>query len=240
MKKNILTIADGFGVDTDFKKWPFYLKLLTTKTHNVVNRSIIGASNEMIFLQLAEAVKKETYEYCIIQWAIPCRVDLVANDFWINQAKQDSVYHFNLIDNNDKKWWVTSASNNSYIRNYHDRYIGKWHATQRSQSWIMAAAELLKFNNIKFIFSLSNSAEFLEPTSNIINSYPWAWHEKNSGLNEFRHVSQYKSYDKGMPRPHTLIQLDWIDKVLKPSCNFIDYSAEVYNNIEQSLIKRYV
>jgi len=237
MKKTILTISDGNGADNDFKKWPFYLQLLTNKTSRVINPSITGSSNEMMFMLLCEVLSKETIDYCIIQWSYPNRLDVVANDFWVEQAKKDSIYHFNLINNNNKQWWISSASDNEYIKKYHDCYIQSWQATQRSQAWIMAAAELLKFHNVKFVFSLCYSMDFLDPTKNILNSYPWVWHEKNQGISEFRNISQFKDFDKGLPQPHTLIHLDWIDKVLKPNCEFVNYTDTVYNTVEQSLLK---
>jgi hypothetical protein len=237
MKKTILTISDGNGVDTIFKKWPFYLKLLTAKTTNVINRSVIGASNELMFMILSEALLSEHIDYCIIQWSIASRVDVVADNFWINQAEKDPIYHFNLINNNNKTWWVTSASKNEYIRRYHDCYIQEWQAAQRSQSFIMAAAELLKFHNVKFVFSLCYNMDFLEPTKNILDSYSWAWHEKNCGLSEFRHLSQFKEFDENLSQPHTTIHLEWVDKVLKPNCEFVNYPNTVYNNLEQALLK---
>jgi hypothetical protein len=237
MKSNILTISDGIGVDVDFKKWPFYLSLLTAKTSTIINRSVIGASNEMLFMLLSEAISNNKIDYCIVQWTVSNRIDLIADDFWLQQAKQDPVYHFNIIKNNNKQWWITSASTNHYVQEYHNRYIKFWQSQQRSQTWIMAAAELLKFHNIKFVFSLGYSMTFLEPNVDILDSYPWVWHIKNLGISEFRSVSKYKHFDQKLPQPHTLIQLDWIDKVLKPNCEFVNYNETVYNNIEQAVLK---
>ena len=237
MKKNILTISDGNGVDTDFKKWPFYLGLLMSKTANIINRSVIGASNELMFMKLADSVDQEEIDFAIVQWSFPNRLDVVANEFWQAQAKEDSVYHFNFTESAGKEWWVTSASENSYIRDYHEKYINKWQATQRSQTTMLAAAELLKQKGIKFVFSLCYEFNFVSPTKNILETYPWVWHSPNQGLSEFRTQSRFAEFDTGLPRPHTLIQLDWIDKVLRPSCEFIDYNQTTYYNIEQTLLK---
>jgi hypothetical protein len=237
MKSNILVISDGNGVDTDFKKWPFYLKLLTTKTSNIINRSVIGASNEMMFLLLSEAVSKTKIDFCVMQWSIPNRVDVVLDEFWLEQAQKDLIYHFNIIENNEQQWWITSASSNQYIREYHDRYINYYQSQLRSQIFIMAAAELLRFNNIEFVFSLCYNLPFIEPNKKILQSYPWAWHKNNDGLSEFRIVSKFAQYDTGLPQPHSLIHLDWINTVLKPNCNFIKYEDNVYNYIESSLLK---
>ena len=237
MKKTLLTISDGNGVENDFHKWPFLLKILTTKTLNIVNQSVVGSSNEMMFYRLAEAVQTQKIDYAIIQWSLPQRVDVIVNDFWQEQAKIDPVYHFNLIDTFDKKWWVTSISKNTYIQEYHLRYINTYQARLRSDSIIIAAAELLKFHNINYTFSLCYSFPFTQPFNTILEQYPWAWHSPNNGINEFRQTSQYLKFDKALPQPHPLIGLEWINQVLKPNCNFIDYDDKMYYNVEQHLLK---
>ena len=154
MKKTLLTISDGNGVNNDFHKWPFLLQTLTTKNLNVVNRSVVGASNEMMLLRLAETLCAHPINYAIIQWSAWKRIDVVADDFWKEQAKIDPVYHFNLVKLLGKDWWVTSASKNPYIQEYHNRYMDITHAKIRSQSFIMSAAEMLKHHNVDFRFAL--------------------------------------------------------------------------------------
>jgi hypothetical protein len=234
----LLTISDGNGVDNDFKKWCFYLKLLLSKTHTTLNQSVTGASNEMIFMQLAQAIQQGQIDQAIVQWTIPQRLDVVIDDFWSEQAQNDPDFSFNLVESNDYKWWVSSASKNEYIKQYHDVYIKYWQAHQRSQSYIIAAAELCKSNNIEFVFSLCYGFEFLAPLEKTLRSYPWAWHSTNQGISEFRNQSKYIKYDQGLPQPHSLIQLEWIDQVLRPHCDFIDYDQKTFYNIEQALLKQ--
>lgn len=238
MKKTLLTISDGNGVDhTDFKKWPFYLKLLLSKTHTVINPSVIGASNEFMFMQLSEAVNNHDIDYAIIQWSIPNRIDVVADDFWINQAQQDQLYHFNIVESNNQTWWVTSGSQNNYIQEYHTTYIKYWQSVQRTQSYIMAAAELLKFKKIDFKFSLCYNYEFQNPNKNILDSYPWLTYDNNRSYSDFRNVSKFSKFDENLSQPHTLINLDWINTVVKPNTSFIDYDESSYLMLEQYLLK---
>ena len=237
MKKNILVISDGNGVDTDFKKWPFYLKLLTTKTSNIINKSVIGAGNEFIFMQLADTLTNEKIDYAVIQWSIPNRLDVVSSDFWCEQAVNDKIYHFNLHDCAGQKWWVSSASKNEFVRTYHNLYVRNWQAQQRTQSLMLSAAELLKYHNIDFVFSLAYEMQFTAPTKDVLSTYPWVWHEEHKGLSEYRRVSKFSNLDTGLPQPHTLIQLDWINTVLKPACHFIDFDYTSYYNIENHLLK---
>lgn len=237
MKKNLLVISDGNGVDTDFKKWPTLLKILTTKKLNVINYSVIGASNEMMLMRLAEVVNKQKIDYAIIQWTNPHRFDVMATEFWQEQAKADADYNFNLVDSNNIKWWVTSASSNPYIQDYHNRYVTLPHALMRSQANIIAAAELLKFYSIEFAFTLCYAFDFSGPYQSALDSYPWIWHKANKGISDYRYVSEFLTHDTGKPQPHPLIGLDWINQVLKPGCAFIDYDDEVYYNIKQSLLK---
>lgn len=236
MKQNLLVISDGNGVDTDFKKWPFYLQILVGDRFNVINKSIIGASNEMMYMQLAEALQEHTIHKAIIQWSRPNRIDVLLDPFWEEQAKADPVYHFNIVESNRRKWWVSSASKNPHIFEYHSKYIKYWQAIQRSQAWMLAASELLKSNDIDFCFALCYNFTFSKPVKNSLLKCPWVWHKPEQGLSEFRMHSKYQSFDTQLPRPHTLIQLDWIDKVLRPS-NFIDYSPDIYTQLENSVLE---
>lgn len=238
MTKNLLVISDGNGIDTHFKKWPTFLKMLLSKTHHVINQSVVGASNEMIFMQLADAVRNQKIDQAIIQWTIPQRIDVIADAFWVEQAKTDPVYQNNLVESNNQLWWVSSDSNNELVKNYHHTYIKHWQAKQRSQSYILAAAELCKLNHIQFTFSLCYKFEFIQPLDSALQTYPWAWHEPNHGISEFRNHSQYAVYDTGLPQPCSLIQLEWLDQVLKPCCDFIDYDQKTFYNIQQALLKQ--
>lgn len=235
----MLVVSDGNGVDAKFPKWPTILKILTSKTNCIINRSVIGASNELIFMQIAEAIEQDHIDFAIIQWTNPTRLDVVVNEFWEGQAAIDDVYHFNIVNNNSKQWWVSSESTNPHVREYHTKYINHWQAHQRSQSYMLAAAELLKSKNIKFIFSLCYKFNFYDPFVGILNSYPWAWHTPNLGINDFRTVSRFAKFDiPEYSQPQPLIALDWIDQVLRPHCGFVDYSRKTLYNIENSLLKK--
>lgn len=236
-KKTVLVISDGNGVENDFHKWPFFLKLLTTKTLNIVNKSIVGCSNELMFYQLINTIKGQNIDCAIIQWTAPLKVDVIADEFWISQANKDPVYDFNVVNVLNNSWWVSSASKNPYICDYNTKYIKNLHAELRSMSWFMAASEVLKSNKIEYKFSLCYKFNFISPFDNMLAKYPWVWHAPNQGINEFRYNSQYLKYDKGLPQPHPLIGLEWVNKVLKPQCDFIDYSGDAYYNIEKSLLK---
>lgn len=240
MKKNILVISDGNGVNNYFIKWTGLLTLLCSKSIIVNNKSIIGASNEMIMMQAAEAIANNTIDAAIIQWTVSRRVDVVATDFWKEQAKIDPVYHFNIVKSNDTEFWVTSSSNNEFIKSYHTKYIQKWQADQRSQSYMMATSALLRSKNIPFIFTLAYNFTFASPFDKFLSQLPWAWHEPDAGMSEFRHQSEFASYDKNLHQPHSLIQLEWIDKVIKPAADFIDYDQKVYYNIQNQLLKNNV
>ncbi len=236
-KKSLLVISDGNGVENKFHKWPFFLKLLTTKTLNLINKSIVGSSNELILYQLVNTIKEQNIDYAIIQWTNPLRVDVIADDFWVKQANIDPIYHFNIVNVLNNNWWITSGSQNTYIQEYHTKYVKNLHSNLRSMSWIMAASDLLKTNNIEYKFCLCYKLNFISPFDTILKKYPWVWHESNQGINEFRYTSQYFKYDQGLAQPHPLIGLDWIHRVLKPQCDFVDYDDNAYYNIEKSLLK---
>jgi hypothetical protein len=233
MKKTLLTISDGNGVDNDFKKWPTLLQLMTSDSLQIKNKSVIGASNELILMQVAESIETENIDCAIIQWTIPARIDLVADEFWQEQAKIDPVYHFNIVQSNNQDWWVTSSSNNQYIKEYHNRYIKEWQATQRSQSYMLAASTLLKNKNIPFVFTLAYDFNFDGPMAIAVKNLPWI----DQDLSSFRLISTYKDLDSGLAQPHSAVQLEWLDTIVKPNCDFIDYDPKRYYNIQKHLTK---
>jgi hypothetical protein len=233
MKKTLLAISDGNGVDNDFKKWPTLLQLMTLDSLQVKNKSVIGASNELILMQVAESIEAENIDCAIIQWTIPTRIDLVADEFWKEQASIDPVYHFNIVQSNNQDWWVTSSSNNQYIKEYHNRYIKEWQATQRSQSYMLAASTLLKNKNIPFVFTLAYDFNFDGPMAIAVKNLPWI----DQDLSSFRLISTYKDLDSGLAQPHSAVQLEWLDTIVKPNCDFIDYDPKRYYNIQKHLTK---
>jgi hypothetical protein len=238
MKKNLLTISDGNGVDVDFKKWPTLLQLMTLDSLKICNKSVIGASNELILMQLAEAINSHKIDCAIIQWTIPQRFDVIVDSFWLEQAAIDPTYYFNLIENSQRRWWVSSASKNLVVQEYHKKYISKTQAELRSQANILAAAELLKSKDIPFVFCLAYELKFSAPFESAITTLPWAWHQPNLGLHEFREtISKHQLIDQGFGQPHSAIQLEWLHNVVVPLCQFVDYPAERYYNIEKHLIR---
>jgi len=233
MKKILLAISDGNGVDNDFKKWPTLLQLMTLDSLQIKNKSVVGASNELILMQIAESIENENIDCAIIQWTTPLRIDVVVDDFWKRQAENDPIYHFNIVRSNNHDWWVTSASENQYIKEYHHRYIKEWQATQRSQAYMLAAASLLKNKNIPFIFTLAYKFNFNGPITSALKNLPWV----EQDLSSFRFSSTYKDLDQGLAQPHSAIQLEWLDTVIKSNCDFVDYDPIRYYNIQKHLTK---
>ena len=232
MKKTLLAVSDGNGVDTaNFKKWPSLLQALASASLKIKNKSVVGASNEMILMQIAESIESENIDYAVIQWTIPLRVDIVADDFWNQQANIDPVYHFNIVPSNNHNWWVTSDSNNPYIKEYHSRYIKEWQATQRSQSYMLSAAAILQNKNIPFIFTLAYKFNFVGPLTSAVKNLPWL----DQDLDSFRYTSAYIDLDQGKAQPHSAIQLEWLNTIVKPNCDFIKYDPNRYKKIINSI-----
>jgi hypothetical protein len=137
------------------------------------------------------------------------------------------------VQSNNQDWWVTSSSNNQYIKEYHNRYIKEWQATQRSQSYMLAASTLLKNKNIPFVFTLAYDFNFDGPMAIAVKNLPWI----DQDLSSFRLISTYKDLDSGLAQPHSAVQLEWLDTIVKPNCDFIDYDPKRYYNIQKHLTK---
>lgn len=237
MKKRLLIISDGNGVDSGSnRRWPTLLKLLLNQTHEVVNHSIAGASNETILFKLAETLGEQTFDQAIIQWNGYRRVDLVINDFLQPHVSREEKYN-RTTSINGKDIWVTSGCKNSLISQYHSM-IDNWHTKQRNQAFFLSAANILQQARVDFYFTLGYSFDFEPPLNSFVDQLPWLWHEHHLGLDNFRQISEFKDLDLNLPQPHTLVHLDWIQSVLLPQCSFIDYSPQTFYNIKQALLKQ--
>ena len=227
----ILTISDGNGVDVErCPKWPTILKHLTGSV--VKNLSIVGASNETMFNVLRDADLKDV-DHAIIQWSFPQRFDTIIDDFWIEQAEKDLTYHFNIHEILGEDWWISSGSKNENVREYHTKFIRKSQATHRTIANIWAATAYLRHKQVSHTFSLCYDIELDEEVLDL----NWAWHKRYGGIRSFSEQSKHKDLDDiSCPRPHPLVQLEWIKKILAPSIS-IEINEDRYRKIEESFDK---
>jgi len=242
---NLLTIADGFGDSTAvplwyprYIKWPEIIKLMT-KGVNVVNLSRYGAGNEYIIQCLRRNYQNK--DAVLIQWAKPDRLDLVLDhnqeetQYWNQTIASDKIYKDNVISLGTDRIWISSGSNADGVKEYHKRFIGKRQHQIRSQMFVDYAKLLL--SNTSYGFLLTKTSTYLEET--VSDTSHWFWHEKFSGMCEFRSQSQYADLDLGLTQPIPLIHFDFIKKFIQPNFSLPWRNERDIQAVENMLYKHY-
>ena len=242
---NLLTIADGFGDSYAVPAWyPNYIKwpeLIQLMTQGVVlhNLSRYGAGNEYIVECLRNNLINK--QFVIVQWAIPNRLDLVLNhnseyaNYWADQIFKDPVYNNNILTIGNNSIWISSASTNSDVQEYHKKYISLSQHQMRSQLYVDYATMLLK--DIPHKFMLTKTSNYLEET---VSDYSdWAWNLPFQGMCEFRHDSKYAELELGITQPIPLIHYDFIRKFIIPNFELPWRSNQELQAVENMLFRKY-
>jgi hypothetical protein len=242
---NLLTIADGFGDSTavptwypDYIKWPEIIKLMTRGV-TVCNLSRYGAGNEYIIQCLRHNLVDK--QAVIIQWAMPNRLDLVLahnakySEFWSQQIQKDQTYNNNILPVGDDLVWISSASKDLSVREYHEKFISLRQHQMRSQLYVDYATLLLK--DIQHGFMLTKTSEYLNQS--VTDTSKWFWHQQWQGMCEFRHKSKYADLELGITQPLPLVQFDFIKQFIQPKFKLPWRSEREIQAVENMLYRKY-
>ena len=242
---NLLTIADGFGDSVAvppwyprYIKWPEIIKLMT-KGVDVVNLSRYGAGNEYIIQCLRRNYQNN--DAVLIQWAKPDRLDLVLDhgqeetQYWNQTIAGDEIYRDNVMSLGSDRIWISSGSKTAGVKEYHKKFISKRQHQIRSQLFVDYAKLLL--SNKSYGFLLTKTSPYLEET--VDDTSNWFWHEKFSGMCEFRTESRYADLDLGLVQPIPLIHFDFIRQFIQPNFSLPWRSERDIQAVENMLYKHY-
>jgi hypothetical protein len=130
----IFTFGDGFATGHIWPEWPQILQALLPD-YQVINTAGIGAGAEFLVSGFVDCIPDMRNSTIIFQWPWHQRFDkLVEDDSWQQIISNDPVYYFNtVVDHNDYKWWLSSASKAKEVQQYHSRYVQKNQSLNRSR-----------------------------------------------------------------------------------------------------------
>jgi len=216
----ILCAGDGFGKGHIWKMWPQILENIC----EVDNVCQVGAGNEYIMNATIDACTKNDYDFVIVQWAESKRLDII-NKNQNNLAKlilNDNVYKtkFSNINLSNKLWWLSSASQTEFIKNYHEMYITKEQHYLRSIHQIKYIELFLKSKNIKFMFISTPNLDFMHLDEHkILDFKVWAFHKKYKGMEDY--AKKYPEYKVNKDpatykQPQTKIHKQFVKDVICP------------------------
>jgi hypothetical protein len=213
--KLIITAGDGFAANHIWPMWPVLLQQSMPNTR-VISLGKPAAGNEFIFNSVLFAIEQQRPDLVVVQWAQSQRLDLVIDSVdKRDTALQDEVYHHNLYRINKNQWWLSNASTQNYVRQYHSDYIGRPQALNRTRNYIISLTAILQNRSIPFKFFSTYDVECY-PDADIDWSH-WIWHEPGRGMEHYSRQAQFADIRGTEVQPSTAVHQEWIQNILLPN-----------------------
>lgn len=153
----IFCLGDGYAHGHIWPEWPQILQALMPD-HDIITGTGVGAGNEFLIDQLLNFDVRDSQ--VIFQWAAADRFDkLITDAVWQDLAHNDPVYSFNFEQTASGIWWLSSASSNKKIREYHDFFVQKEQAQLRLQHQQILVANYLENLGCKYWFTSTQQQE---------------------------------------------------------------------------------
>jgi hypothetical protein len=126
----IFTFGDGYATGHIWPEWPQILQALLPE-YQIVNTAGIGAGAEFLVSGLIDLLPDMRHQQAIVQWPQDNRFDkLLQDQSWDSTISNDSVYHFNRVQDTQKReWWLSSASDS--VKLYHKQYVQSLQSQRR-------------------------------------------------------------------------------------------------------------
>jgi hypothetical protein len=146
----IYCFGDGYAANHIWPEWPAIVSALYPQV-KCQNFGAIGAGNEFISSAVIQAYLNDPTAIFLIQWAQFNRYDkLIEDNTWDKIIDSDPVYNFNRVCLVDQKWWLSSASQQTDVKQYHSHFIQPEQAKLRTFNYIFLIQQLLKDRAIHF------------------------------------------------------------------------------------------
>lgn len=186
----VFCFGDGYAANHIWPEWPAIIEALYPQWQHK-NYGAVGAGNEFITSAVVQAHSNNPSDFFIVQWANPYRFDkLLQDNSWDHIIDNDPVYHFNRVKLNDQTWWLSSASAEKTVQQYHLSYVQTTQAESRSQNFKYLVEHLLKDQAIFF------------------------------SLDQMSHYSTAKRFEKVRStemQPSPIVHMAWVEEKILPN-----------------------
>jgi len=153
----IFCLGDGYDHCHIWPEWPQILQALMPD-YEIVTGTGIGAGNEFLIDQLLNFDCEN--QSVIFQWAQADRFDkLVQDSQWQILAQNDPVYYFNFETNLSGTWWLSSASRDKKIQEYHEFFVQNRQAKLRYKNQQILVENYLQNQNCQYWFTSTQQQE---------------------------------------------------------------------------------
>ena len=200
--KKIYTFGDGFATGHLWPEWPQILQALIPD-YSVNNTcSAIGAGAEYLVTGLVDLVPELANNLVIFQWPMAARFDkLIEDKHWFHVGKTDPVYHFNFHKRPYGIWWISSASQQPQVREYHEKFVQSEQHKIRLQNYQTLVRNTLENLNCGYCFTSTHE------------------HQYYSTLNRFAEIRQQEV------QPSPVVHYYFLIEKILPQINIIYDSA---------------
>jgi hypothetical protein len=150
-------MGDGYAHGHIWPEWPQILQALLPN-YEIVTGTGIGAGNEFLIDQLLNFNCQN--HSVIFQWAQPNRFDkLIQDSQWQILAQNDPIYHFNFEKTCSGTWWLSSASRDKKIQEYHEFFIQNFQSELRLKNQQILVENYLQNQNCQYWFTSTQQQE---------------------------------------------------------------------------------
>jgi hypothetical protein len=199
----IFCFGDGFAANHIWPEWPAMVSALYPDC-DVENFGAIGAGNEFIASAVIDAHIKHPDAFFLIQWAMPNRFDkLIQDQTWDQIIDKDPVYHFNRVEQHNRTWWLSSASQQLEIQQYHKLYVQSAQACLRTFNLIYLIGKLLVN---KTIFFSTYKLPFDTQQKIALDFVPWV----DIDMHGFSNLEKFKSVRGSQIQPRPEIHFNFL------------------------------
>lgn len=200
--KKIYTFGDGFATGHLWPEWPQILQALVPD-YSVNNTcSAIGAGAEYLVTGLVDLVPELANNLVIFQWPMAARFDkLIEDKHWFHVGKTDPVYHFNFHKRPYGIWWISSASQQPQVREYHEKFVQSEQHKIRLQNYQTLVRNTLENLNCGYCFTSTHE------------------HQYYSTLNRFAEIRQQEV------QPSPVVHYYFLIEKILPQINIVYDSA---------------
>ena len=197
----IFCLGDGYAHGHIWPEWPQILQALLPN-YKIVLGTGVGAGNEFLIDQLLNFDCQN--HLVVFQWAQANRFDKLLQDLqWQILAQNDPVYYFNFETTRSGTWWLSSASQDKKIQEYHEFFVQNQQAELRLKNQRILVENYLQNQNCQYWFTSTQQQELFCQTHR-------------------------NSYQRGNEvQPHPIMHYHFVIDCIKPALNLpIDFELQ--------------
>ena len=194
----IYCFGDGFATGHIWPEWPQILQVLLPQ-HKIIITAGVGAGSEFLVSGFVDLIKDMRNSTVIFQWPQAKRFDkMLQDDSWQSIIDNDPVYHFNVnSDWSNQKWWLSSASTNQEIKNYHAHLIQSQQHVRRQQVYQTLVSHTCTELNCRTVYTSTYDQ------------------------NVFSNSDRFKTIRQKEVQPSPIVHFYWLIEEILPQTNIV-------------------